>query len=93
MKEKNCINEGPRDVVASQVEFCQKKVSNSKNLHSWVTIKEEKLNELDMWGFKDVIVGEVQNIMIYLMQGKILECSLGKKQEGRSRQIETGERS
>ena len=48
------------------------------------------MDELDMWGFKDVIVGEVQNIMIYLMQGKILECSLGKKQEGRSRQIETG---
>ena len=90
MKEKNCINGGPRDEGAAQVEFLSKEVSNPKNLHSQVTIKEENLKELGLWGLKDVIVGEVQYIMIHLMQGKILECSLGKKQEGSSRQIETG---
>ena len=35
-----------------------------------VTIKEEKLEELDndMWRFKDVIVGEVLNILLHWIQ-------------------------
>ena len=36
-----------------------KEVSISKNLHSQAAIKEEKSEELDMWGFKGIIFGEV----------------------------------
>ena len=53
---------GPRDVVAPEVRWKQK--NNSKHLYSQVTIKEEKSGELDMWGFSDVVVGEVQNILL-----------------------------
>ena len=33
-------------------------------MHSQITIKKEKSEELDMWGFKDVIFGEVLKILL-----------------------------
>ena len=61
---------GPRNFNALEVRWRQK--NNSKNLHSQVTIKEEKLGELGMWEFSDVIIGEVLNILQHWIQS---ECS------------------
>ena len=35
-------------------------------MHSQITIKKEKSEELDMWGFKDIIFGEVQKMLLQM---------------------------
>ena len=57
-------------------------------MHSQITIKKEKSEELDMWGFKDVIFGEVLKILLQTDSNgfwTIIDfTSKGEKQEGRS---------
>ena len=66
--------EEPRSVSGAEVQCAavwEEQVSNSMNPYSQVAIKEEKPEDLDMWGFKDVIVGEV-NILQHWKQRKII---------------------
>ena len=79
LEEQNYNNEGPQDVVIAEVEGPRKrgsvdvlgrraapevqlKLNNSWHLHSQVINKEEVL---DMLGFSDAVVVEVQNILLH----------------------------
>ena len=71
MEEQNLVNEASgatAEVQCSAVEA--KQVNISMNGYSQVTIKEEKPEHLDMWAFKDVVVGEV-NILLHWKQRKM----------------------
>ena len=69
LKEQNCAYKASEDVGVAEVQ-CTAVEEQLFNEWLLVTIKEEKPEHLDMWAFKDVVVGEV-NILLHWKQRKM----------------------